>query len=163
MNMEEGVKIKAVCVYFEQDDFRRLLQSHELAIPLGEIPLFKLAGLQYAVICYGHIPSWVAKVREVLLPEREGGLVCARVSEVRSLSWGNPEVPKAFRDHPLEKMKPAICEFPDETFFNLGEIVQLQPGLHQHGFLSLERAVEQLAEAYRVDPSQVKISISAKK
>ena len=87
----------------------------------------------------------------------------ARVTEVRSLSWGNPEVPKAFAVHPLDKMKPVICEFPDEIFFNLGEIVQLRAGLLQHGFLSLDSASEQLAETYRVDRSQVTISISAKK
>lgn len=161
MSMDESRKIKAISVYFSDDDYKRMLESHEFKLPLGEISFFKLIGMQYAIGVYNNTPSWAMRVREVLFPQEEGGLVTVRVSELRSLSWRNPDVPKAYRYHSFDRMRPELFEFTDDVFFTIGDIVQLKPDLHRRGFLSLDEAVKQLAESYQVECSQVHISISA--
>ncbi|SIR84280.1 hypothetical protein SAMN05216509_5354 [Pseudomonas sp. B10] len=162
MSTDEVKKVKAVSVYLSNDDYKVMLESHELKLPLGEISLFKLIGLQYVVGVYNRIPSWVLKAEEVLLPQEEGGLVTVRFSELRSLSWGKPEVPEVFRYHSFERMRPELLEFSDEAFFSIGDEVQLRTDLHRRGFLSLDEAVVKLAESYRVGKSQVHVSISGK-
>jgi hypothetical protein len=163
MSTDEVKKIKAVSVYFSDDDYKKMLEAHEFKLPLGEINLFKLVGLQYVIGVFNNTPSWVVKVREVLLPQEEGGLVTVRAAELRSLSWRNPEVPRAYRYHSFDRMRPELFEFTEDDFFSAGEIVQLKPDLHRRGFLSLDEAAKQLGDSYRVDSSQVHISISAKK
>lgn len=164
MSKNENLKIPAASVAFAMKDFGRVVETQAFEMGLGRLNPMAIASLDYVVICSAHIPTWVAKVKEILLSRMQKGCLTVRVSEVRSVAskWGCPDVATAFKPHSFDGHETQLTEFDDETFFTVGDPVQLHAGLHTHGALSIDRAIELLAETYRVRQSQIQITISAK-
>ncbi|EKT4527585.1 hypothetical protein QEM33_000105 [Pseudomonas putida] len=162
MDMEDKTSSKVAFARFGTTDFKRVLDEHSLN--LSGIALNELVGLDFVVMCGGHIPEWVARVEEVVLPKSTG--TCeVRLSEVRSLAgiWGTKEVNDAINEtyYNFDGSRTILTEYPSDRIFTVGNPVQLRAKTDFRGALSLELAVQEVAATYRVKPSQVRITISS--
>ncbi|CAI8719526.1 hypothetical protein [Pseudomonas chlororaphis] len=160
--MEDKTNAKVAFASFNSSDFQKVLDEHSLY--LSGIALNELVGLDFVVMCGGHIPEWVAKVEEIVLSKSIGSCE-VRVSEVRSLAgiWGTKEVSDAINEtyYSFDGARTKLTEYPSDRLFTVGNPVQLRAKTAFRGSLSLELAAKEVAETYRVKPSQVKITISS--
>lgn len=162
VSTEDKTSFKVAFVRFDSSDFQRLLDEHYVNLP--GISFSDLVDLDFVVMCGSHIPEWVVKIEEIVLP-RSSGSAKARVSEARSVVgiWATKEVNEAFTEtyHHFDGVRTVLTEFPSDRLFTVGNHVQLRAKTAFRGALSLEMAVEEVAATYRVKPSQVKIVISS--
>lgn len=124
-------------------------------------------GVEYLILCSGHIPSWVAKIQEIVMPRTQRTPMLFRFSEVRSVTDidDNDEFRgafKSFQDARYKAPLPFKCDFENDLFFSLGKEVWFKPTPEVFGLLTMEKATVLLAESYGVGPDQVEITIRSR-
>ncbi len=121
-------------------------------------------GVNYLILCSQHCPRWVAKIQDIILPREADGPLCFRFSEIRSV-WskgGDPEYLTAFKPYRVNGYNPQLTAFEDDAFFRVGEPVPFVAQPDTLGPLSLDKAIEKLAETYGVKAEQIEITIRSR-
>jgi len=150
----------------------RLSESEFAAIPVERgMPLHASLnehggwlGVDYLILCSEHVPTWVAKVKEIVIPRTEGGPLTVRFSEVRSVfgKGATSEYQEAFGKYRNNGWGAFLSTFENELFFTIGDPVAFKVRPDFFGSLSMENAIDALAETYGVSTEQVEISIRSK-
>lgn len=121
-------------------------------------------GVDYLILCSQHCPTWVAKIQDIILPREADGPLCFRFSEIRSV-WGkggDPEYLTAYKPYRVNGYNPQLTAFEDDAFFRVGEPVPFVAQPDTLGPLSLDNAIEKLAETYGVKAEQIEITIRSR-
>lgn len=120
--------------------------------------------VEYLILCSGHSPSMVAKLKEIVIPQKKGVSRFARFLELRSLGGKNTEdeYREAFEGYKYNGAGAVLCEFKGDEFFRVGDSVPFTVVEGENGPLTLDRAARELALTYSVDHSQVEIIIRSK-
>jgi hypothetical protein len=150
----------------------RLAESQFAAIPIERgMPLHAGAnehgswlGVDYLILCTEHVPTWVAKVEEIVIPRTEGAPLTVRFSEVRSVfgQGTTPEYQEAFKMYRNNGWGAFLSTFENDLFFTIGDPVAFKVRPNAHGLLNMENAIDALADTYGVSADQVEITIRSK-
>ncbi|WP_421523429.1 hypothetical protein [Pseudomonas yamanorum] len=160
MNAQESGAFKVAYARFDKENFDTAISDFYLEIP--SLSVSDLNELDYVVMCSSHIPEWVAKVSEVVFIKSMGRTSRVRVSEIRSV-FGNQQATAALNEvwHYFDGTAPKVVKYASESFFELSTSVPLRAKSHLDGALTFNKAIQGLADTFRVKPTQIKISITS--
>lgn len=121
-------------------------------------------GVDYLILCSQHCPIWIAKIQDIILPREADGPLCFRFTEIRSVAGkgGELEYSTAFKPYRSDRYNPQLTAFEDDAFFRIGDPVPFIAQPDTLGPLSLDKAIEKLAETYGVKAEQIVITIRSR-
>lgn len=159
--------VKAVAFSISSEDFAAIPTTRCLERLSGVHEHGGWQGVDYLILCSAHIPTWVAKIQEIVMPRAQKMPMVFRLSEVRSISEMDDseefrEAFKSFQDTRYKATMPFVCDFEDDLFFSIGKSVWFKPDPEVFGPLSMESATIALAETYGVGRDQVEITIRSR-
>ncbi|VVM44229.1 hypothetical protein PS623_00414 [Pseudomonas fluorescens] len=133
----------------------------------GSIKIDMWSGAEYLILCEEEVPKLVAKIREVVIAPEGDGAVIVRIESAKSLAeaWSNNEYEAAYKGYEDARREggwPFVFEFENDKFFEVGSLVRIRPQSEIYGFLSMEKAIDELAKAYCVDSDQIEVIIKSK-
>lgn len=118
-------------------------------------------GVDYLILCSGHIPMWVAKIEEIAISRRDENMLKFIFSEIRDV-WGkssDPSYVAAYEPFQSNRDNPKQTSFEDNRFFTIGDV---EPFSYSPEFtrpLTINQAASRLAETYSVEAEQIEIII----
>ncbi|MDF9617016.1 hypothetical protein P5705_05130 [Pseudomonas entomophila] len=156
--------IKAVSIALDQGQMESLAIERGVKVPSTLNGSGDWYDVEYLILCSYHSPSMVAKIKEIVIPQKKGVGRFARFLELRSLVMKNTEdgYHAAFNDYKYRGVGAELFEFENDDFFRVGDPVPLTVVEGERGSLTLSRAIRELARTYSVDRSQVEIIIRSK-
>ncbi|WP_124421287.1 hypothetical protein [Pseudomonas sp. CMR5c] len=156
--------IKAVSMQCSLEQFDSITSDRFIVIPSKINGEANWKDIDYLVLCSAHSPSWVAKIEEIVILKEKSREMIARLSEIRSLSEKNSDAhySRAYESHYYNGAGACPTEFPDLQFYNIGDVVGFKARPRIYGPLSMDTAIQELADTYGVDPDQVEIIIRSK-
>lgn len=133
--------------------------------PSGSIKIDDLVGAKYLILCEKQEPKLVAKIREVVIDPEGDGSVIVRLQSAKSLDCISQEYEAAYKAYESVRREgswPFVHEFESDDFFEVGNPVRIRPQSEIDGLFSMEKAIDELAKAYRVDADQIEVIIKSK-
>ena len=153
--------VNAVSFTISADEAKSIRTDRYIKLRMRPQDFSNWIGVDYLILCSGHIPMWIAKIEDIALSRCDDDKLKFRFSEIRDV-WGksdDPEYGAAYEPFRSNLENPKLIQFEGDKFFTIGETLTFFDNPEFTWPLTIKKAADRLAETYGVDPEQIEIVI----
>ncbi|MCG8291971.1 hypothetical protein [Pseudomonas entomophila] len=153
--------VNAVSFSTSEDEVKSIRSARYLKRQMQPQDFSNWIGVDYLILCSGHIPMWIAKIEEIAISRRDENMLKFMFSEIRDV-WGkssDPNYASAYKPFQSNRDNPKLTSFEDNRFFTIGDVVPFTDSPDFTRPLTINQAADRLAETYSVEAEQIEIII----